>query len=229
MTGEKKFLALDPRTKVLIWLFTNVVVFSNAPRIFFTLTMALYALLFILAGKAGSMVKLLVGYAVVLLAQRFLLPLLPPAIATVFATVTYAVLIFPCVMGGMYIISTTSVSQLISAFRRMRVPENFTITMAVTLRYLPALREDVRHILDAMSLRQIKGLEQRLECIYIPILMGTAQTAEELSESAAARGIEYPGRKTSWHTVGFHVQDGIIAFLFLAVCVASFLCKGVLG
>ena len=199
----KALLPLDPRTKFLIWLLTNAVVFSNAPRIFFTLTMALYALLFILAGKAGSMVKLLAGYAVVLLAQRFLLPLLPPALATV--------------------------SQLISAFRRMRVPENFTITMAVTLRYLPALREDVRHILDAMSLRQIKGLEQRLECIYIPILMGTAQTAEELSESAAARGIEYPGRKTSWHTVGFHVQDGIIAFLFLAVCVASFLCKGVLG
>lgn len=191
--------------------------------------MALYALLFLIEGKAGGMLKLLAGYAVIMLSQRCLLPLLPAAVATVFATVTYAALVFPCVMGGMYIVSTTSVSQLISAFRRMRMPESFTITMAVTLRYLPALREDVRHILDAMSLRQIRSLEQRLECVYIPILMGTAQTAEELSESATARGIENPGRKTSWQPIGFHVRDGIVTLLFLAVCAAALLSKGALG
>lgn len=229
MTGRKKVLTLDPRTKILIWILTNVIVFSNSSRIFFTVVMVFYAMLFVLAGKTRSMVKLLVGYGMVLLAQYLLLPLLPAAVATVFATITYAILIFPCVIGGMYIIVTTSVSQLIAAFRHMHVPENFTITMAVTLRYLPALREDIRHILDAMSLRQIKGLEQRLECIYVPILMGTAQTAEELSESATARGIEYPGKKTSWHRIGFHVQDVIIALLFLAVCVTALLWKGVFG
>ncbi len=224
-----KPLVLDPRTKFLIWLLTNVVVFCNTPRLFFTITMALYALLFLLACKAGSMVKLLIGYGIVLAAQCYLLPHLPPAVAMVFSTVTYAVLVFPCVMGGMYLLATTSVSQLIAAFRRMHVPESFTITMAVTLRYLPALREDVRHILDAMSLRQIKGLEQRLECIYIPILMGTAQTAEELSESATARGIDSPGKKSSWHTIGFHAQDVVVSVVFLAVCVVSIWSKGVLG
>lgn len=229
MRGTKKFLTLDPRTKILIWILTNIVVFSNSPRIFFTVVMAMYSILFILSGKARNIIKLLAGYVVILFIQYFLLPLLPPAVATIFATITYAILVFPCVIGGMYIISTTSVSQLISAFRHMHLPENLTITMAVTLRYLPALREDVRHILDAMSMRQIKGFEQRLECIYIPILMGTANTAEELSESATARGIEYPGKKTSWHRIGFHFQDGIVSLLFFTVCVVAILCKGVFG
>ena len=148
--------------------------------------------------------------------------------ATVFATVTYFILVFPCIAGGAYLIATTSVSQFMAALERMGAPRSFSITLAVTLRFLPALRQDLRHIWDAMNLRNIRGFEEKLECIYVPMLMGAAQTAEELSESATARGIEFPEKMSSWRPIGFHIQDVVVTLLFLALCVGGICCKGVL-
>ena len=162
------------------------------------------------------------------IAGCWLLPLLPGSLATVFATVTYFLLVFPCIAGGAYIIATTSVSQFMAALERLGAPRSFSITLAVTLRFLPALRQDFRHIRDAMALREIHGLEEKLECIYVPMLMGAAQTAEELSESATARGIEHPGKMSSWRPIGFHIQDVTVVLLFLALCLGGICCKGVL-
>src|SRR5699024_12283166 len=52
------------------------------------------------------------------------------------------ILVFPCIAGGAYIIATTSVSQFMAALERMGVSRNFSITLAVTLRFLPALRQE---------------------------------------------------------------------------------------
>ena len=203
---------LDPRTKILIWLLANVVVFTWTPAVFRVAVMLAYFGLFLLERKG----KMLVG------------PLLPGSLATVFATVTYFILVFPCIAGGAYIIATTSVSQFMAALERLGAPRSFSITLAVTLRFLPALRQDFRHIRDAMALRQIHGLEEKLECVYVPMLMGAAQTAEELSESATARGIEHPGKMSSWRPIGFHIQDVTVVLLFLALCLGGICCKGVL-
>ena len=55
-----------------------------------------------------------------------------------------------------------------------------------------------------------------------------ALTAEELSESATARGIEHPGKMSSWRPIGFHIQDVTVVLLFLALCLGGICCKGVL-
>ena len=226
--GQVQGLALDPRTKILIWLLANVVVFAWTPEAFRMGIMLAYFLLFLLERKGKMLASLLVTYFAILAIQYWLLPVLPGALATAFATVTYFILVFPCIAGGTYIIATTSVSQFMAALERMRVSRNFSITLAVTLRFLPALRQDFRHIRDAMALRQIHGLEEKLECVYVPMLMGAAQTAEELSASATARGIEHPGKMSSWRPIGFHVQDAAMTLLFLALCVGGICCKGVL-
>ena len=221
-------LALDPRTKILIWLLANVVVFAWTPEVFRMSVMLAYFVLFLLERKGTMLAGLLLTYLAVLAIQYWLLPILPGSLATVFATVTYFILVFPCIAGGAYIIATTSVSQFMAALERLGAPRSFSITLAVTLRFLPALRQDFRHIRDAMALRQIHGLEEKLECVYVPMLMGAAQTAEELSESATARGIEHPGKMSSWRPIGFHVQDAAMTLLFLALCVGGICCKGVL-
>ena len=175
--GQIQGLALDPRTKVLIWLLANVVVFTWSPAVFRVGVMLSYFALFLMERKGKMLAGLLLAYLAVLAIQYWLLPVLPGSLATVFATVTYFILVFPCIAGGAYIIATTSVSQFMAALERMGVSRNFSITLAVTLRFLPALRQDFRHIRDAMSLRRIRGLEQKLECVYVPMLMGAAQTA----------------------------------------------------
>ena len=213
---------LDPRTKILIWLLANVVVFTWSPAVFQLSVMVAYLILFLVERKGTMLAGLLATYLAILAIQYWLLPLLPGSLATVFATVTYFI------AGGAYLIATTSVSQFMAALERMGAPRSFSITLAVTLRFLPALRQDLRHIWDAMNLRNIRGFEEKLECIYVPMLMGAAQTAEELSESATARGIEFPGKMSSWRPIGFHIQDVVVTLLFLALCMGGICCKGVL-
>ena len=152
---------LDPRTKILIWLLANVVVFTWTPAVFRIAVMLVYFSLFLLERKGKMLVGLLLVYLVIVAVQFWLLPLLPGSLATVFATVTYFILVFPCIAGGAYIIATTSVSQFMAALERLGAPRSFSITLAVTLRFLPALRQDFRHIRDAMALREIHGLEEK--------------------------------------------------------------------
>ena len=145
---------LDPRTKILIWLLANVVVFTWSPAVFQLSVMVAYLILFLVERKGTMLAGLLATYLAILAIQYWLLPLLPGSLATVFATVTYFILVFPCIAGGAYLIATTSVSQFIAALEGMGAPRSFSITLAVTLRFLPSLRQDLRHIRDAMALRR---------------------------------------------------------------------------
>lgn len=160
---------LDPRTKILIWLLANVVVFTWSPAVFQLGVMVAYLILFLVERKGTMLAGLLATYLAILAIQYWLLPLLPGSLATVFATVTYFILVFPCIAGGAYLIATTSVSQFMAALERMGAPRSFSITLAVTLRFLPALRQDLRHIWDAMNLRNIRGFEEKLELSLIHI------------------------------------------------------------
>ncbi len=113
---------LDPRTKILIWLLANVVVFTWAPAVFRIAVMLAYFGLFLLERKGKTLAGLLLVYLVIVAVQFWLLPLLPGSLATVFATVTYFILVFPCIAGGAYIIATTSVSQFMAALERLGAP-----------------------------------------------------------------------------------------------------------
>ena len=162
--------------------------------------------LFLLERKGKMLAGLLLVYLVIVAVQFWLLPLLPGSLATVFATVTYFLLVFPCIAGGVYIIATTSVQASSWPLWSVGGAPGFSITLAVTLRFLPALRQDFRHIPGRYGPAPDPRPGEKLACVYVPMLMGAAQTAEELSESATARGIE-SGKMSSWRPIGFHVQD----------------------
>ena len=115
-----------------------------------------------------------------------------------------------------------------SCFGGDGAPRSFSITLAVTLRFLPSLRQDLRHIRDAMALRNIRGFEEKLECIYVPMLMGQPRQQKNSASPPPARGIESPGKMSSWRPIGFHIQDVVVTLLFLALCVGGICCKGVL-
>ena len=66
MSGRKvPGLALDPRTKVLIWLLANVTVFTWAPAVFRMGGMLAYFALFLLERKGKMLAGLLLAYLAV--------------------------------------------------------------------------------------------------------------------------------------------------------------------
>lgn len=222
MVGEKtKSMRLDPRTELLLLVIANIVAFTySVPWIEFAV-IGVLALLLICCGCGKTALKWLVFFGCLVIFQYYILPILPKIFVIMFSILTvYIRRLFPCLMIGALILKTTPVRFLIIALRKWRVPQSLIIPLSITLRYFPAIKEEHRHIRDAMKLRKIKGIEKKIECTVVPLLMSATGTADELSAAAITRGIENPVKKTCIIDLRFHVQDFIclvIGCVFIAL------------
>ena len=132
------------------------------------------------------------GYCALVVFQQFILPVSPMVIATSFTIfATYTRRMFPCLMTGALMLTCTPLRYLIVGLRQLHIPQKLIVAISVTLRYFPAIREEVGYIRDAMKLRDIRGLA-RLECTVMPLMVSATETAEELSRQRDP-GIEKPG------------------------------------
>ena len=90
------------------------------------------------------------------------------------------------------VISTTKVSEFLSAMNRVHAPKNLVIPLAVMLRYIPTIQEDWRFIKDAMRLRDVspslKGLlthpGMTVECIYCLLYTSAVRVVEGEGQDA---------------------------------------------
>ena len=119
---------------------------------------------------------------------------------------TFSRKIFLCLMVGSLLVAECSVHRLTAALERLRVPQVVLIPLTVTMRYFPALTDEMAHIRDAMRLRDIPASE-RLECFVVPLIMSATTTADELSRAATCRGIENPVRSTDTERLRMHAAD----------------------
>ena len=106
-----------------------------------------------------------------------------------------------------------------------KLPQVIVIPVAIILRFLPSLKQDVLYIKQGMKTRGV-GLSfwriishpaQTYEGFLIPILMRLLMTATELSASAETRGISYPCEKTHYILVDFRLRDSILLIGMLAL------------
>lgn len=120
---------------------------------------------------------------------------------------------------------TTEISELIAALQASHIPQAIVIPVAIILRFLPSLKQDVLYIKQGMKTRGV-GLSfwrivshpaQTYEGFLVPILMRLLMTATELSASAETRGISYPCEKTHYILVDFRLRDSILLIGMLAL------------
>lgn len=134
--------------------------------------------------------------------------------------------VYACGMLSGIVISTTKVSEFLSAMNRIHAPKKLVIPLAVMLRYIPTIQEDWRYIKDAMKMRDVspsvRGLltnpSMTVDCIYVPLMMAASKAADELSIAAVTRGIENPQPRTCLVQIKF----GFVDFLVSAIAVAFF-------
>lgn len=206
-THGARQLKLDPRTELLLLVFANIVAFTQSSFIVEISWVAVLLLLIIACGCRSAAVKWALLFCLCLVLQYYIFPNGPKILVSAFyVIVSYARKIFPCLIVGTLLVQKTSVRQLMLALRKWHIPQGLIIPLSVTVRYFPAIREEVGYIRDAMKLRNIHGL-QKFECLIVPIMISATATAEELSAAAVTRGIENPGPKTSILTMKFGMQD----------------------
>lgn len=120
--------------------------------------------------------------------------------------------ILPCALTGYYLISTTEVSKLIEGFRKMRIPEQINLPLAVIFRFIPSVIEEGQLISDAMKIRNVrlrKGISflKLLEYKYIPLMMSTIKIGDELTVSALTKGLSVKEGRSCIHQLKFHSFD----------------------
>jgi len=212
----------DPRAGLFILLLANIGIFlERTGRQGIALTGVIIVVLIvygcskIVAGGAGFLLML---YCL----QTFVLPASPiafTALFSVFVNMTRRML--PCLLTGTLLVKKCSVHEFVAALRKMHLPQNLITAMAVTVRYFPAISEEVRHIKDAMKLQRISA-GRKIECYLVPIMLSATKTAEELSAAAAVRGIDNPKKKTCAVEISFSFTD-IFCMLFTAIGVVLIL------
>lgn len=77
-------------------------------------------------------------------------------------------------------------------------------------------------ISDAMKLRNVHGVFQKLEYIYVPLMLSASTTADELSQAITARGIDNPRPKTCAVSMRFHIQDYVLCFVAIVLVIIAF-------
>lgn len=144
-------------------------------------------------------------------------------------------LLSPTFIPTIYALSTTSTAEWLSLLKKWRAPKSLVTIIAVMGRFGPSMREDYRHIRQAMSFRGIgtTGIElmkhplQSFEYIMVPLLLNATRTAENLTISALTKGITLPGKASSLIILNVSLLDYFILFLMLLLLILLYV-KGLI-
>ena len=233
-SSNKKTL-LDPRTKLFLLTFVSIFVLGNAGGDYandFRFVLNYLPLFLLLASRRwGKFLYGLILYTIGYALQLFLLPHVHGLAGYLVLAVAGILLRFlPGILTGMYVFSTTTVSEFVCAMERMHVSQKITIPLAVMFRFFPTVVEEAASINKAMSMRDIKfGGKKALKMIeyrLIPMMTCSVKIGQELSAASLTRGLGGPDKRTNICKIGFGWCDflvfalltGGLVFVILRAC-----------
>lgn len=214
---------LDPRTKLLLLAFVSVFVLGNAggdAAAEFRVALNYLPLLLLFGAKRwGAVLFAVIFYTLSYLLSIYVMPHCSGFLNFLLLAMCGIVLRFlPGILTGMFVVSTTTVSEFVAAMERMHVSQKITIPLAVMFRFFPTVVEEAGSINKAMSMRDIKfgGTKalQMMEYRLIPMMTCSVKIGQELSAASLTRGLGGPNKRTNICKIGFGWCD-VITFICL--------------
>lgn len=225
---ENRGLVLDPRTKLILLITMATFVLGGAGSAkfwFITPCLCLAPLVLLLSSKKYKTAAIYVAvYLVMYSAFHFVGPKTTGILNFLLLGTTGIITRFmPSIMMGVYVVSTTTVSEFTAAMLRMHIIEKLIIPMSVMFRFFPTVMDEFSSINAAMRMRGVsfggKNAGKMLEYRLVPLLTCSSKIGEELSAAALTRGLGGNVRRTNVCEIGFHVQD----FIVILMCIAPFM------
>lgn len=132
-----------------------------------------------------------------------------------------ALRIYPFVMLGIALKKSTNIAEITTALTRLRLHRGIILSIVVMIRYLPAMKDNFRVIVDAMRLKGIpvslgyvvRHPMKAIEYFVVPMLFRSEKITEEFSGAALVKGYEYSGTRTSYFDVRMGGKDWAMIFL----------------
>ena len=235
MKSTSRKSLLDPRTKLLLLAFVSVFVLGNAggdAAAEFRVALNYLPLLLLLGARRwGPVLFAVIFYSLAYLLVVFVMPHcsgLPNFLLLAMCGIVLRFL--PGILTGMYVVSTTTVSEFICAMERIHVSQKITIPLAVMFRFFPTVLEEGKSINRAMGMRDIrfggKKALQMIEYRLIPMMTCSVKIGQELSAASLTRGLGAPTKRTNICKIGFGWCDAVtfvclgggLLFVILRAC-----------
>ncbi|MCR4997181.1 MAG: energy-coupling factor transporter transmembrane protein EcfT [Butyrivibrio sp.] len=198
-------LKIDTRIKLIIFVVMNLCIFGMKDIILGSLCFLGVCLISLIMGEKKNVYRYFILF-IILVAVSYGCRILPSELMSIVSIFSLFVrVMIPVALFATTFINTTTVGELVTAMYKMHMPKSIVITFSMTLRFFPTLGEEIGRVYDAMRLRGLEFSVRNLvtkpgimfEATLIPLVMRSANIAEELSASAVTRGIDNPGKRTS--------------------------------
>ena len=224
-SAESRF-RLDPRTKLILMVLINAVIFSGAPVKYIVVMAAIPVLLLTFCGKPLNALLAIAAFSLSAAGTILLVPrvhgILNILVVMVVATIYR---LMPGVIMGYYLVTTTTVSEFTASMERMHVPQCITIPLSVMFRFFPTVVEESSSISDAMRMRGLtfgsgsflRRPGEMIEYRLIPLLMSAVKIGEELSAASLTRGMGGSVKRTNICNIGFRALDIILLLIAVPV------------
>ena len=133
-------------------------------------------------------------------------------------------------MFGGYITKTTSVSEMLEALSRMKVPRSISIPFSVLVRFVPTIKIEIKTLKENMKIRGIVTSRffpllhpiKYVEYTLVPLLMRMIKISDELSASALIRGLDSDEKRVTLTELQFRKTDlitGLLGALIIALVI----------
>lgn len=219
-------MKLDVRTKFLLLFFANYLLLNRVQGLYEWGVIAFLVGLFIASSrqKAGLIYLgiFLTMYAIETFGMDYLTG---KWLSFLSVLVIGGRIMLPTFMAGAYLMSTTSISELMHGLRKWRVPEAVLLTFAVMMRFLPTIKESYRTIRQSLKLRGVfvsgwdilKRPVIFFEYVLVPLLMSASRTAQDLAIASLTKAVGAQQERTEFKRSTFGKQDVALMVLMVSV------------
>lgn len=231
--SDENRIKLDPRSKVLILLLMNIAVFTSNAWFIMALFASIPLSLLLIDRRYLLVFVCTIVYGISLLGYIILLDTGFTFISTIIAMITSLICrMGPGLLMGYYLLTSTTVSELIAAMEKMHFPKTIIIPISVMFRFFPTIKEESSAINEAMRMRKIQLGKSKggpiliLEYRFIPLLISSVKIGDELSCSALTRGLDSSVKRTNICQIGFKIIDLCYIIFVLVLLVLFIITKG---
>ncbi|WDV46669.1 energy-coupling factor transporter transmembrane component T [Clostridiaceae bacterium M8S5] len=221
---NKPYFWIDPRSKFILFIAANIAIWGGIDIIPEVLFFGFMTLIFINGKQIPLAIKTSSLYIILLVLDIYVAPLLSGMLGVMFLTITRICRIYmPIILSALFLVRTTTVSEFVSAFNKLRVSNKIIIPFSVMFRFFPTIIEEWNNIQNAMKFRGIKlSIKsvllkpfQTIEYILVPLLMSSMKIANDLSAASLSRGLDSDGYRTCIKQIKF----GLLDYLILVVSI----------
>ena len=216
----------NPLTKLLVLLFLGFTIMHYLPFYGEWAVVLLFSVFFFLNGfRRTALFAPLVFAALCFIPGYSAQYFMPVPLRILFSFLYIFRLLFLPYLAGSFFMRTSDVGAILSSMDFLHIPQCVSIPIAVMFRFFPAFTEEKKAIERAMKIRGIRTWNpiQNLLYVSIPLLIISANIAEDIAKAAECKCIENPVKKTRYNTVRPQIVDAVFLFSILLILGLSYL------